>query len=419
MLRGLNSRPLFREIRMAETEETKENSAVPKTVWILGMVSLLMDISSEMIHALLPLFMVQTLNAGAFWIGLTEGGAEAIALFGKVFSGVIADRFKKRKILIFLGYGLGVASKPFFAMADSILAVVGARFADRIGKGLRGAPRDALVADVTPKETLGAAYGVRQSMDAAGAFVGPLLATILLFYFAEDFRTIFWIALIPGLMCLALILFGIHEPADDDKKAVKKKIDLASFSALVKLDSAPWRFVVILGVLFSLARFSNAFIVLRAADTGIANMWVPMVMVGMNLVFSAACYPFGKLADHVSAKKLLAVSLVLLAASDLTFAFVSSVWGTAAGVVLWGLHLASSQGIFSLMVARAAPEHLRASAFGVFNLFSGAALLLAGIGAGTLWDFFGPTGTFAGGAVVALVTLLMLAYKKSNEAVIA
>ena len=177
--------------------------------------------------------------------------------------------------------------------------------------------------------------------------------------------------------------------------------------------------MVILGVLFSLARFSNAFIVLRAADTGIANMWVPMVMVGMNLVFSAACYPFGKLADHVSAEKLLAVSLVLLAASDLTFAFVSSVWGTAAGVVLWGLHLASSQGIFSLMVARAAPEHLRASAFGVFNLFSGAALLLAGIGAGTLWDFFGPTGTFAGGAVVALVTLLMLAYKKSNEVVTA
>ena len=390
--------------------QTKESGrpAVPKTVWVLGTVSLLMDISSEMIHALLPLFMAQTLNAGAFWIGLTEGGAEAIALFGKVFSGVIADAFKKRKLLIFLGYGLGVASKPFFAMADTVGGVVAARFADRIGKGLRGAPRDALVADVTPQEALGAAYGVRQSLDAAGAFVGPLLATVFLFFFAEDFRTIFWIALIPGLLCLALIVFGIQEPKDDEKKAVKKRIDRAAFAALVKLDSAPWRFVVILGVLFSLARFSNAFIVLRAADTGIATTWVPLVMVGMNLVFSAACYPFGRLADKVSAEKLLAVSLILLLASDLSFVFAGTLWGTAAGVVLWGLHLASSQGIFALMVARAAPEHVRASAFGVFNLFSGAALLLAGIGAGTLWDVFGPAGTFAGGAVMAVVTLVVL-----------
>ncbi len=391
-----------------EAQANGKKPAVPRTVWVLGMVSLLMDISSEMIHALLPLFMAQTLNAGAFWIGLAEGGAEAIALFGKVFSGVIADAFKKRKLLIFLGYGLGVASKPFFALADSVGAVVFARFADRIGKGLRGAPRDALVADVTPKESLGAAYGVRQSLDAAGAFVGPLLATVFLFTFAEDFRTIFWIALIPGLMCLALILFGIHEPKDDEKKAVKKRIDRAAFAALVKLDSAPWRFVVILGVLFSLARFSNAFIVLRAADTGIATTWVPLVMVGMNLVFSAACYPFGRLADKMAPEKLLAVSLLLLLASDLSFAFVGSIAGTAAGVVLWGLHLASSQGIFALMVARAAPEHLRASAFGVFNLFSGAALLMAGIGAGALWDVFGPAGTFAGGAVMALVTLIVL-----------
>ncbi len=397
-----------------DKERSDERPAVPKTVWVLGTVSLLMDISSEMIHALLPLFMAQSLNAGAFWIGLTEGGAEAIALFGKVFSGVIADAFKKRKLLIFLGYGLGVASKPFFAMADTVGAVVAARFADRIGKGLRGAPRDALVADVTPKASLGAAYGVRQSLDAAGAFVGPLLATVFLFYFAEDFRTIFWIALIPGLMCLALILFGIHEPRDDEKKAVKKRIDRAAFAALVKLDSSPWRFVVGLGVLFSLARFSNAFIVLRAADTGIATTWVPMVMVGMNLVFSAACYPFGRLADRVAPEKLLAASLGLLLASDLSFAFAGTLWGTAAGVVLWGLHLASSQGVFSLMVARAAPEHLRASAFGVFNLFSGAALLLAGIGAGTLWDLFGPAGTFAGGAVMAAVTLVVLLCCRSS-----
>ena len=393
-------------------EVAEKSPAVPKTVWILGFVSLLMDISSEMIHAILPLFMAQTLNAGMFWIGLAEGGAEAIALFGKVFSGVIADRFRKRKILIFLGYGLGVASKPFFALATSVGAVIFARFSDRIGKGLRGAPRDALVADVTPEESLGAAYGLRQSLDAAGAFVGPALATIFLFYFVEDFRTIFWVALIPGLMCLVLILFGIKEPADDDKKRIKKRIDWASFLSLIKLDQAPWRFVVILGVLFSLARFSNAFIVLRAADVGIATAFVPMVMVAMNLVYSAGCYPFGKWADKVAPEKLLAVSLVLLAASDLSFALMGNFGGMALGVVLFGLHLASSQGIFALMVARAAPECVRASAFGVFNLFSGAALLVAGIGAGVLWDAFGAEGTFLWGAIVATVTFVVLSAGK-------
>ncbi len=396
---------------MSEKDTTKPK--IPRTVWVLGFVSLLMDVSSEMIHAILPLFMAQTLGATAFWIGLTEGGAEAIALLGKVFSGALADRFRKHKLLIFLGYGLGVASKPFFAIANSVAAVVFARFSDRVGKGLRGAPRDALIADITPKESLGAAYGLRQALDAAGAFIGPLIAAGLLFFFALDMRTVFWVAFIPGLLCLALILFGV-EGKESGSSSIKHHFDKEKFLALLKLKSPTWRFVVLLGVLFSLARFSNAFIVLCASNAGIANAFIPLVMVAMNLVFSAASFPFGKLADRLNPEKLLVVSLTLLVASDLAFALFGDLTGIGLGVFFWGMHLASSQGVFSLIIARAAPENYRASAFGVFNFFSGIALLLAGVCAGLFWDAFGPAGTFLFGAVIALVTLVLTLVHESR-----
>ncbi len=398
---------------MSEKESTKPK--IPRTVWVLGFVSLLMDISSEMIHAILPLFMAQSLGATAFWIGLTEGGAEAIALLGKVFSGAIADRFRKHKLLIFLGYGLGVASKPFFAIANSVAAVVFARFADRIGKGLRGAPRDALIADITPKESLGAAYGLRQSLDAAGAFIGPLIAAGLLFFLVLDMRAVFWMAFIPGLLCLALILFGV-EGKESSEAPLKCRFDKEKFLSLLRLKNPAWRFVVLLGVLFSLARFSNAFIVLCASEAGIANALIPLVMVAMNFVFSAASFPFGKLADRLNPEKLLCVSLALLTLSDLSFALLGNLAGIALGVFFWGLHLASSQGVFSLIVARAAPEDYRASAFGVFNFFSGIALLFAGIFAGLFWDALGPAGTFLFGGFIALATLtLTLIHEKKSK----
>lgn len=376
---------------------------IPRTVWVLGFVSLLMDISSEMIHALLPLFMAGTLGASAIWIGLVEGIGEGTALIAKVFSGVVADRFGHKKRLVFAGYFLGVISKPVFALAGSMPVVLAARFFDRIGKGLRGAPRDAIVADVTDESIRGAAYGLRQSLDAAGAFVGPLLATLLLLLWTEELRSIFWIALIPGAACLALILFGVEDnvtPTVNTKHIAWKDLKLVMTPAFVQL--------VILGTLFSLARFSNAFIVLRAADIGIEHAWIPMTVVLMNIAFSLSSYPFGKLADKLNPMKLLALGMVLLALANLLFAYAANYRILAAGIVLFGMHLGATQGIFSTIISEIAPSEVRATAFGIFNFFSGLALLASGLVAGSLWEYMGAQYCFGGGVVFALITLSLI-----------
>lgn len=376
---------------------------IPRTVWVLGFVSLLMDISSEMIHALLPLFMAGTLGASAIWVGLVEGIGEGTALIAKVFSGVVADRFGHKKRLVFAGYFLGVISKPVFALAGSMPVVLAARFFDRIGKGLRGAPRDAIVADVTDESIRGAAYGLRQSLDAAGAFVGPLLATLLLLLWTEDLRSIFWIALIPGAACLALILFGVEDnvtPTVNTKRIAWKDLKSVMTPAFVQL--------VILGTLFSLARFSNAFIVLRAADIGIEHAWIPMAVVLMNITFSLSSYPFGKLADKLNPMKLLALGMVLLALANLLFAYAENYRILAAGIVLFGMHLGATQGIFSTIISEIAPSEVRATAFGIFNFFSGLALLASGLVAGSLWEYMGAQYCFGGGVVFALITLSLI-----------
>lgn len=376
---------------------------IPRTVWVLGFVSLLMDISSEMIHALLPLFMAGTLGASAIWIGLVEGIGEGTALIAKVFSGVVADRLGHKKRLVFAGYFLGVISKPVFALAGSMPVVLAARFFDRIGKGLRGAPRDAIVADVTDESIRGAAYGLRQSLDAAGAFVGPLLATLLLLLWTEELRSIFWIALIPGAACLALILFGVEDnvtPTVNTKHIAWKDLKIVITPAFVQL--------VILGTLFSLARFSNAFIVLRAADIGIEHAWIPMAVVLMNIVFSLSSYPFGKLADKLNPMKLLALGMVLLALANLLFAYAANYRILAAGIVLFGMHLGATQGIFSTIISEIAPSEVRATAFGIFNFFSGLALLVSGLVAGSLWEYMGAQYCFGGGVVFALITLSLI-----------
>lgn len=376
---------------------------IPRTVWVLGFVSLLMDISSEMIHALLPLFMAGTLGASAIWIGLVEGIGEGTALIAKVFSGVVADRFGHKKRLVFAGYFLGVISKPVFALAGSMPVVLAARFFDRIGKGLRGAPRDAIVADVTDESIRGAAYGLRQSLDAAGAFVGPLLATLLLLLWTENLRSIFWIALIPGAACLALILFGVEDnvtPTVNTKRIAWKDLKTVMTPAFVQL--------VILGTLFSLARFSNAFIVLRAADIGIEHAWIPMAVVLMNIAFFLSSYPFGKLADKLNPMKLLALGMVLLALANLLFAYAANYRILAAGIVLFGMHLGATQGIFSTIISEIAPSEVRATAFGIFNFFSGLALLASGLVAGSLWEYMGAQYCFGGGVVFALITLCLI-----------
>ncbi|AFJ46618.1 MFS transporter [Shimwellia blattae] len=377
---------------------------IPKGVWVLGVVSLMMDISSEMIHSLLPLFMATTLGASVLIIGLIEGVAEATALILKVFSGVISDYIGKRKGLALLGYGLGALSKPLFALAPSATMIFSARMIDRIGKGIRGAPRDALVADVTPAEIRGAAYGLRQALDTTGAFLGPLLAVALMLLWHNDFQSIFWVAVIPAVIAIALLAFGLKEPVSP---VVHKRSNPLRRDNLRQLSSRYW-WVVALGAIFTLARFSEAFLVLRAQQMHIPLFAIPLVMVAMNIVYGLSAYPFGKLSDRVDHRKLLQWGLVVLIAADLVLAL-SGHWLTLlAGVGLWGIHMGMTQGLLAAMVAHTAPPALRGTAFGVFNLVSGIALLFASLGAGLLWETWGAPSTFYSGAVICLLSLLVI-----------
>ncbi len=367
---------------------------IPRGVWVLGFVSLLMDVSSEMIHSLLPLFMVTVLGASALTVGVIEGIAESTALLAKVFSGVLSDYLGKRKVLAVFGYALGAFSKPMFALASGVGMVLTARFLDRIGKGVRGAPRDALVADITPAEIRGAAFGLRQSLDTVGAFLGPLLAVGLMLLWANDFRAVFWVAVIPGMLAVALLLFGVHEPR---RHEAHKPINPINRENLRRLGAAYW-WVVSIGAVFTLARFSEAFLVLRAAQGGIPIAMVPLVMVAMNVIYAATAYPFGKLSDSMSHTRLLTLGLAVLLAADLVLA-TDDHWTTVlAGVALWGVHMGITHGLLARMVADATPADLRGTAYGFFNLMSGLAMLVASVLAGLLWDRLGAAYTFYAGA---------------------
>ena len=383
---------------------------LPTSIWALGFVSLLMDVSSEMIHSVLPMFMVTVLGTSAVTVGLVEGAAEATALVTKVFSGALSDYLGKRKVLAVIGYGLGALTKPMFAMASGIGLVLSARLIDRIGKGIRGAPRDALVAELAPPDMRGAAFGLRQSLDTVGAFAGPLLAVALMLVWANDFRAVFWVAVIPGALAVALLIFGVQEPERAQTGAPRTNpIRWANLQRL----GAPYWWVVIVGAFFTLARFSEAFLVLRAQQGGLRVAWVPLVMVAMNAVYAVSAYPFGKLSDRIAHTRLLRAGLVVLIAADLVLAS-SNHWSVVvAGVGLWGLHLGITQGLLATMVADAAPEDLRGTAFGFFNLVSGVAMLAASVVAGLLWDQLGAGFTFAAGAAFSALTLLGLALRPS------
>ncbi|PZU34125.1 MAG: MFS transporter, partial [Acidovorax sp.] len=340
---------------------------IPAAVWALGLVSMLMDISSEMIHSLLPMFMVGALGMSAFAVGLIEGLAEATALIVKVFSGTLSDYLGRRKGLALLGYGLGAVTKPLFALASGAGLIVTARLIDRVGKGIRGAPRDALVADVTPPEIRGAAFGLRQSLDTVGAFVGPLLAVGLMLLWANDFRAVFWVAVVPGVLSVAVLAWGVREPAS---QGGVRRTNPIRRENIRRLQLVYW-WVVIVGAVFALARFSEAFLVLRAQNIGIPMALVPLVMVAMNLVYAAAAYPFGKLSDRVSHTRLLAWGLVVLILSDVLLATAQHWTLVIAGVAVWGIHMGMTQGLLSAMVADATPADLRGTAYGVFHLASG------------------------------------------------
>lgn len=388
-----------------------QHQKIPTGIWMLGFVSLLMDISSELVHSLLPLFMVGALGASAFMVGLIEGAAEATALIVKVFSGTLSDYLGKRKGLALLGYGMAALTKPLFAIANTAGVVLTARLLDRVGKGIRGAPRDALIADMAPPEVRGAAFGLRQSLDTVGAFLGPLLAVALMLLWANDFRKVFWVSVIPAVLAVALLVFGVHEPARHQGAPRTNPIRREN---LRRLTAAYW-WVVAIGAVFTLARFSEAFLVLRAQQTGIPLALVPLVMVAMNVVYSMSAYPFGKLSDRVSHVRLLALGLVVLVLADLVLASYAH-WGVVlAGVALWGVHMGITQGLLATMVADTAPADLRGTAFGMFNLVSGIAMLAASMVAGLLWDQLGASATFYAGALFSLLALAGLLRYRSYK----
>lgn len=382
--------------------------SIPRTVWALGFVSLFMDVSSEWVHSLLPVFLVTTLGASALTVGVIEGIAEATAMLVKVFSGAISDFIGRRKVLLLIGYGLAALSKPLFPLAHSVELVFSARFLDRIGKGIRGAPRDALIADVSPPEIRGACFGLRQSMDTVGAILGPLLAVVLMLWLGQ-IQLVLWFAVIPAVIAVALIVGGITEPVQvDDEHRFRSPIH---WSVLRSFSSGYW-WVVTIGGLFTLARFSEAFLILKAQQTGLSITWVPMVMVVMSLLYALSAYPAGWLSDRISCTTLLCVGMGLLILADLVLAHSNSVMTMMLGAALWGLHMGFSEGILATLIADTAPAHLKGTAFGLFNLINGACLLIASVLAGWLWQTSGSQSTFTAGAVLAAASLLLLLIRK-------
>ncbi|MGH8662225.1 MAG: MFS transporter [Burkholderiales bacterium] len=376
---------------------------------MLGFVSLFMDVSSELIHSLLPVFMVTSLGATALMVGVVEGVAEATALIVKVFSGTISDWLGRRKGLTVLGYGLGALSKPLFALALTVHWVFVARFMDRIGKGIRGAPRDALIADLTPPEIRGAAYGLRQSLDTVGAFLGPLLAIGLMVLWAGDFRAVFWFAVVPAVISVLILVLGVHEP--EAGAAHARPASPVDWRSLREFGGAYW-WIVVAGGVFTLARFSEAFLILRAQQAGLADSFAPLVLVVMNAVYAISAYPSGRLADRMSHGNLLAAGLAVLILADLVLAQAQGLAVVLTGVVLWGLHMGMTQGLLATMVAGAAPAHLRGTAFGFFNLVGGGAVLIASVLAGLLWDQLGAAVTFYAGAAFSILALALLMLRR-------
>ena len=379
---------------------------IPRGIWMLGLVSMFMDISSEMIHALLPIYLVVVLGASMTAVGFIEGIAEATAMIVKIFSGVLSDWLRRRKLVAAIGYGLAAFTKPVFPLATGIGWIVTARFVDRIGKGIRGAPRDALIADITPERLRGAAFGLRQSLDTIGAFLGPLLAIALMALTANNFTLVFWIAVIPAFLSFALIVFAVKEPAR--QPVAQKSETRLRFADVKRLSMQFWCVIAVASVL-SLARFSEAFLVLKAQNVGMPVALVPIILVVMNVVYALAAYPAGAASDQLGRRGLLVVGVLMLIAADLVLALAGNITLVLAGVAFWGLHMGLTQGLLAALVADTAPEQLRGTAFGLFNLASGLAMLAASVMAGALWDGFGPAATFLVGAGLTALALVSVA----------
>ena len=389
----------------------KKIDGMPRGVWVLGLVSLFMDISSEMIHALLPVFLMGTLGVSATLLGLIEGIAEATAQFMKMVSGLLSDRIGNRKILALLGYGMAAVVKPLFPLAETASLVFAARIADRVGKGIRGAPRDALIADITPRELHGAAFGLRQSLDTVGAFIGPLLAVVLMIIYSDNVRNVLWFACIPALLAVAILAFGISEPESKVASAKKPGLNLATARSL----GPSYWFVTFAGAILMLARFSEAFLIIKASEVGLSARYIPLVLVVMSIAYAITSYPAGVLSDRIGRRGLLLFGLAVLLVADFVLGFATSIEMVFLGVVFWGLHMGLTQGLLSALVADTAPADMRGTAFGVFSLVSGVVVLIASALAGYLWDTEGSRATFMASAAFAGLAMLLFPFMKTAE----
>jgi MFS family permease len=389
--------------RSSNEARVSSRPPLPRNVWVLGFVSLFMDLSSEIYHALLPAFITLVLGLPATALGAIDGVAEATANFAKLFSGRLSDRSLRRKPWVMAGYGLAALSKPLFPLAASAPAVMIARFADRIAKGIRGSPRDAMLADETPPEIRGRAFGLRQALDTVGALLAPLVAIGLMAWLASDIRAVFWIAVIPAGISFLLSWLALSEP-EQHLAPLKKSPFFAGFK---QLDKETKRLLQV-GFLFTLARFSEGFLILKGIDIGLSEAMSPLTLAIFNLAYVALAYPAGALSDRMSPRSILLVGMAVLIAGNLVLAETSSFAGLVLGTSLWGAHMALTQGIFARMIADSAPEHLRATSFGAFWFVTGIATLLASLGAGWLWDREGASVTFLTSAGIAAAALAML-----------
>ena len=384
---------------------------IPRGVWVLGFVSLFMDVSSEMIHALLPIFLTGNLGVGVMLLGLIEGLAEATAQVMKMASGLLSDRFGNRKVLALAGYGIAALVKPLFPLADAAFTVFVARILDRVGKGIRGAPRDALMADITPAALRGAAFGLRQSLDTVGAVIGPLLAIGLMIAYADNVRAVLWFACVPAVVAVVVLAFGISEPASTATAGRKPGVNFAT----AKLLGSNFWLVTLTGAIFMLARFSEAFLIIKVVEVGLSARFSPVVLVVMSLAYSLTSYPVGALSDRVGRRGLLLLGLAVLICADVVLGFATTPGLALVGVALWGLHMGFTQGLLSALVADTAPVELRGTAFGIFSLVSGVVLLVASVLAGVLWDLDGSKATFMAGAGFAALALLFFPFVRTAK----
>lgn len=382
---------------------------IPRTIWALGTVSLLMDISTELIHSLLPIFMVSVLGANLTYVGIIEGIAESTALMTKMFSGTISDFLNKRKILVGLGYGLSAITKPLFPLANSLSIVLFARFFDRIGKGIRDAPRDALISDLAPYKGRGASFGLRQALDSMGAVIGPLMAMLFIYIFSGNIRYVFWIATIPAILAVLVLIFGVTEPEKNSLQIQHPKEWVLYWYKIRHLNKAFWYLLFIGGVL-ALARFSEAFLILKANSVGVSLAWLPSIMIVMNIAFASSSFPAGALSDVIGRQAILSSSILLLFMAEIILGFSSTIWMTMIGVIIWGLHMGLSQGLLAAMVADSTPEHLRGFAYGIFYFVCGIATLFSSIIAGMIGDRWGIPFLFYFASVFSTIAILALLY---------